>query len=71
MNTAASNPARAWPTAWGKEAVKWCKDKLFYAKIHGEVFADRQSFVRACMAETNGMLNPQVAINAWEEAQTK
>lgn len=71
MNTSASNPAKAWPTGWGQEAAKWCKDKLWNAKIRGEVFADRISFVRACMAETNGMLSPKVAETAWDEAQAK
>lgn len=71
MNTAASNPARAWPTGWGKEAVKWAKDKLFYAKIHGEVFADRLAFVRACVAGTNGMIDPKVPSTVWDEANAK
>lgn len=71
MNNAASNPARAWPTSWGKEATKWCADKLFYAKIREEVYPDKQSFVRHCLSETKGMINPQVPSDVWDEHQAK
>lgn len=67
MNTLASNPARAWPTSWGKEAVKWCKEKLIHAKVHRTPFADKRTFVTLCMAETNGMINPKVPSDVWDD----
>lgn len=62
MNTAASNPARAWPTAWGKEARQWCEKHLRNGDFKG-----RLEFMRSCMSATNGMLNPKVPSDVWDE----
>lgn len=60
------DPARTWSNAWGQDAIDWCKK--FFRKGS---YADKQSFVRACMTATKGKMNPQVAFDVWDENQVK
>lgn len=64
MATSTVNPAKAWPTAWGKEAQKWASDLLRYKRTD---FTDRLDYMRFCMSTTQGMINPKVPSDAWDE----